>query len=198
LVEKHRVMHVDADREAHRLYAPGTEGFTRVVAEFGEDVVGADGAVDRRVLGAKVFGNPERMAALRTAMGDIPGFFNAMIDGWQTGLPDDAVAVFEAVNLIENGYMARCHAAWLVVSETETAVERMVANRGLTREEAEQRLASARDWRERAPAADRIFHNDGSIDEFIAEVDAAFDEIVAGHRGGTLPKPRWFETQASS
>ncbi len=198
LVEQHDVMHVDADREAHRLYAPGTEGFTRVVAEFGDDVVGADGAVDRRVLGAKVFGNPERMAALRTAMGDIPAFFNAMIDGWSRDLPDDAVAVYEAVNLIENGYMARCHTAWLVVCEPETAIARMVANRGLTREEAEQRLASARDWREREPAADRIFHNDGTIESYMAEVDAAFAETYAAYRAGTLPRPRWFETQPAT
>lgn len=48
----------------------------------------------------------------------------------------------------------------------------MVANRGLTREEAEQRLASATDWRAQAPLADRILHNDGTVEEFLAQVDA--------------------------
>lgn len=196
LVEKYGAMHVDADREAHRMYAPGTEGFTRVVAEFGQDVVGADGAIDRKILGARVFGNAERMAALRTAMGDIPAFFNGMIDAWQHELRPGEVAVFEAVNLIENGYASRCNASWLVVSERETAIARMIANRGLSREEAEQRLASARDWQERAPAADRIFHNDGTVDDLLATVDAAFEETCSLFNNGALPRPKWFEVEA--
>ncbi len=195
LVEKYGAMHVDADKEAHRLYAPGTEGFTRVVAEFGEEVVGADGVIDRKILGAKVFGNQERMDALRTAMGDILAFFNGMIEGWKRDLADDQVAVYEAVLLLERGYMARCDTAWLVVCEDETAIERMVANRGLTRAEAEQRLASATDWRERAPMADRIFHNDTTIDAYMAEADAAFEETLAAHRAGTLGPNAWSKLQ---
>lgn len=191
LVEKYGAMHVDADKEAHRLYAPGTEGFTRVVAEFGPEIVGPDGVIDRKILGAKVFGNQERMDALRTAMGDILAFFNGMIDDWKRTLPEDQVAVYEAVLLLERGYMARCDTAWLVVCENDTAIERMVANRGLTREEAEQRLASATDWRERAPMADRILHNDGTLEEFIAQVDAAFEETYADYRAGKLTTNAW-------
>lgn len=196
LVEKYGALHVDADREAHRLYAPGTEGFTRVVAEFGPEVVGPDGVIDRKILGAKVFGNQERMDALRTAMGDILAFFNGMIDGWKRDLPEDQVAVYEAVLLLERGYMAKCHTAWLVVSEDETAIERMVANRGLTQAEAEQRLASATDWRERERLADRILHNDGTVEEFLAQVDAAFEETYAAYRAGTLPENAWTRAQA--
>ena len=39
----------------------GTAAFDQVVACFGADVVGDDGEVDRRVLGSKVFGNPEAL-----------------------------------------------------------------------------------------------------------------------------------------
>ena len=61
-------VHCDADKLVHRLYDPGTPGFERVVAEFGTEVVGADGYVDRKVLGSKVFGNPEAMRRLTRAM----------------------------------------------------------------------------------------------------------------------------------
>ena len=49
-------IHCDADKLVHGLYAPGTPGFDKVVGHFGQEVVGADGFVDRKVLGAKVFG----------------------------------------------------------------------------------------------------------------------------------------------
>lgn len=192
LVERYRAIHVDADREIHQLYAPGTPGFDRVVAEFGREIVGPDGVIDRKVLGAKVFGNAERMEALRTAIGDIPAHFMGVLERWHRDLPEDAIAVLEAVNLLEREYMTRCHAAWLVVCERETAIARMEANRGLTRAEAKQRLASATDWREREPAADLVIHNDGTVEDLLATVDAAIEEAAARHRAGTLPRPRWY------
>src|SRR5215211_4843937 len=63
--------HCDADKLVHRLYDPGTPGFDRVVEAFGQEVVGADGYVDRKVLGAKVFGKPDEMNKLTRAMGSI-------------------------------------------------------------------------------------------------------------------------------
>src|SRR2546423_8134367 len=76
-------VHCDADKLVHRLYDPGTPGFERVVAAFGDEVVGADGLVDRRVLGSKVFGNPEAMRRLTRAMGDISGAIRAQIGPWR-------------------------------------------------------------------------------------------------------------------
>ena len=57
-------VHSDADRVAHRLYDPGTSGFESVVAAFGQEVVGEDGYIDRRLLGGMVFGKPEEIADL--------------------------------------------------------------------------------------------------------------------------------------
>jgi dephospho-CoA kinase len=192
LAEKHGAIHVDADREIHQLYAPGRPGFDRVVAEFGNDIVGADGIIDRKVLGAKVFGNAERMEALRTAIGDIPAHFMAMLQRWHEELHGEALAVFEAINLLERDYMTLCDAAWLVVCKRDTAKARMLTSRGLTEAEAEQRLASATDWREREPAADRVFHNDGTVDDLLAAVDAALAKTRAAHKAGTLARPRWY------
>ena len=197
LAEAHGALHVGADREVHRMYAPGTSGFDRVVAEFGEEIVGEDGVIDRRVLGGMVFGKPERMEALRTAIGDIPGYFMALLDRWREELPEDGIGVLEAVNLLENAYMTKADAAWLVVTEEATAITRLMETRALSQEEAERRLASARDWRERAPAADRIFHNDGTQEAFLAAINEAIAETVAAFRAGTLPRPRWHEAPES-
>src|SRR5947209_2647899 len=53
---------IDADRIGHEVYRPGSEGFARVAEAFGPGVVGADGAIDRRALGALVFADPAARA----------------------------------------------------------------------------------------------------------------------------------------
>ena len=39
----------------HKAYLKGTPGFEKVVAAFGEEIVGVDGEIDRKLLGPKVF-----------------------------------------------------------------------------------------------------------------------------------------------
>ena len=184
-------VHCDADKLVHKLYDPGTPGFERVVAEFGEDVVGADGYIDRKVLGAKVFGNREAMGRLTRAMGDISGMIQAEIERWRETLPHDAAAVMEAVNLIEPGYGRWCDQVWLVAAEPEGAKKRLMARNGFSEAEAEQRLKSQRPWQERAGAADVVIHNNGDIDAVRSAVRREFQRIHALHLAGELPPSRY-------
>src|SRR5947209_7377542 len=48
---------IDSDRLAREVVEPGTEGLAEVVAEFGDSVLGADGALDRPALGRRIFGD---------------------------------------------------------------------------------------------------------------------------------------------
>ncbi len=192
-------VHGNADTLVHQLYAPGTPGFARVVAEFGPEVVGPDGSIDRRALGSKVFGNPEAMRRLTRAMGDITGLIRRTIEEWRATLPAHQPAVLEAVNLIEPGYAAWCDQVWLVTCNPETARARLAARNNLPAEEIEKRLASQRDWRLRAPAADFVLHNDGGPEELRRAVRAELNRILALHRAGALPLTayhRWRARQA--
>jgi len=193
LVMTRGAIHANADTLVHRMYDPGTDGFDRIVAEFGSEVIGADGTIDRKVIGSKVFGNRERMSALTTAIGDISGMIHNTIDAWHEELPQDAIAIMEAANLIEPGYSEWCDVTWLVACEMETARPRLMARNGFTEEEAMQRINGARDWRDRAPAADRIFHNDSTLQEFKSEIDAGIAETKARFDADELAKSRWFD-----
>lgn len=177
LANFHGARHIDADRHVHTMYEPGKPAFDRIVAEFGDRVVGADGYIDRKALGDIVFGKAELLAALRTAIGDIEGEFMRLL----RELKDDPapIAVFEAVRLFEGPYMEICDAGWLVASDDETAISRLMARNSLTRDEAEQRMASATPWRERAAKADLVLHNDGSIAEFQAAIDVAVGKALS-------------------
>jgi dephospho-CoA kinase len=178
LVDAHGARHIDADRHVHTMYEPGKPAFDRIVAEFGGQVVGSDGYIDRKALGDIVFGKPDRLAALRTAIGDIEGEFMRLL----RELKDDPapIAVFEAVRLFEGPYMEVCDAGWLVASENETALTRLMARNNFSREEAEQRMASAIHWTERSPKADLVLHNDGSTEEFLSSIDDAIVRTLTG------------------
>ena len=55
---------IDADVLGHRTYDPGSPAHAQVAAAFGRDVLAADGTIDRKALGGKVFGNPQELRRL--------------------------------------------------------------------------------------------------------------------------------------
>ena len=74
---------IDADRLGHRAYDPGTQAYRQVIETFGEEVVGDDNQIDRKVLGSKVFAQPAALKQLtdivwpeirRLAVMEIAGF----------------------------------------------------------------------------------------------------------------------------
>ncbi|MEX1104003.1 MAG: dephospho-CoA kinase, partial [Dehalococcoidia bacterium] len=117
--------HCDADKLVHRLYDPGTPGFDRVVEAFGGDIVGEDGFIDRKVLGAKVFGKPLEMGRLTKAIGSITDAVQGEIERWRRELGPHDIAVMEAVNLMEAGYARWCDQMWLVGVDDEVARARL-------------------------------------------------------------------------
>ena len=191
-------VHCDADRLVHRLYDPGTDAFDRIVGIFGEEIVGADGFIDRRILGAKVFGKPEQMNKLTTAIGSIADAVKSVIDEWNRSMSANEVAVLEAVNLVEAGYGQWCHQVWLLACDDDIARRRLAARNQYSDEEVEQRLASQRRWEERAPAADLVVFNNGSEEQFVSEVKSRFTHTRHLWQVGEMEPSRylaWWEAR---
>lgn len=184
-------VHCDADRLVHRMYDPGTDAFDRIVAIFGDEIVGEDGYIDRRKLGAKVFGKPEEMNKLTTAIGSIVDAIKAVIDEWNDTLGADDVAVLEAVNLVEAGYGRWCSQVWLFAADEEIVRQRLVARNQYTEDEIDQRMASQRSWEERAPAADLLIFNNDTQEQFESEVRADFSQVRHLWQNGELEPTRY-------
>jgi dephospho-CoA kinase len=192
LIEKYGVTHGDADKIVHRMFDPGKVGFDNAVKEFGIEVIGPDGYIDRRKIGAMVFGNAEAMGRWMRAIGNIEDEMRTTIERWRATLGPHDVAVLEAVNLIEANYSRWCDATWLVAADDAIAKPRLMARNNFSSEEAQQRLDAQRKWTERAPAADHVFHNNGTYEDFLAEIDETFEETKRQFEAGTLPKSKWF------
>jgi dephospho-CoA kinase len=185
--------HCDADKLVHRLYDPGTPAFDRIVGLFGQAVVGSDGYIDRRLLGARVFGHPEEMKKLTTAIGNIGEAVKGVVDAWNVALARTDVALLEAVNLFEAGYGQWCHQTWLFACSDAIARQRLMTRNGFTLEEANQRLGSQRPWEERASAGDFVLHNDGAYETLADCVRAEFARVRDLWERGLLPPSRYHD-----
>src|SRR5882757_9813716 len=64
---------VDSDVIAREVVEPGTEGLAAVVAEFGEQILTAEGSLDRPKLGAVVFADDKRRGALNAIVHPLVG-----------------------------------------------------------------------------------------------------------------------------
>jgi dephospho-CoA kinase len=170
---------IDADKIGHETYLPGTPGFTAVVGEFGKDIVAADGTIDRRALGAKVFAAPAALAKLNAIVHPlIAEAIRRHLDEMRAAGEKRAVVV-EAAVLIEAGWRPLVDEVWVVVAPPEVAIDRLARDRGLEREEAARRIAAQLTNEGRTAGADVVIANDGSLDDLRAEVDRVWRERLA-------------------
>src|ERR1700755_131666 len=94
---------IQADELGHEALARGGEANPAVVREFGQEVVSADGAIDRKALAAVVFANPARLAQLNAIVHPaVVRREEQMIEAYERQHPD-GIAVVEAAILIETG-----------------------------------------------------------------------------------------------
>ena len=164
---------IDADAVGHDVYRPGTEGFRQVVAAFGDDVVGADGAIDRRRLGARVFADPRELTRLNAIVHPLIALeIRRRIADAVTAAPERPIVV-EAAIMIEAGWRF-FDRIWLVTASRETAIARVAASRGLSRAEIGRRIDAQMPEAERRKHAHLVIENDGSLDALRAQVEAAW------------------------
>jgi dephospho-CoA kinase len=164
---------IDADRVGHDVYRPGSEGFRRVQEAFGAAVVAADGTIDRRVLGARVFDDGQALARLNALLHPLIGEeLRDRITAAVAEDPDRPVVV-EAAIMLEAGWRF-FERIWVVVVNRETAIARVTSSRGLTREEVERRIDAQMTNEERRRRADLVIENDGSIEALRAQVALAW------------------------
>ncbi|HEX8994706.1 MAG TPA: dephospho-CoA kinase [Ktedonobacterales bacterium] len=176
LLELGASVYVDADNIVHELYLPGQALPPLIAQAFGPGALDGDGGVDRRALGAMVFGSPERLRQLEEIVH--PAVREELIRRMRALGPDD-VGVLDAVKLIESGYAPFCHGIWIVTCPPDTQIQRMIQTRGLTEEEARARLAAQPPIDAKLSLATAVIHNDGSLDDLRQQVTEAWDKFKA-------------------
>lgn len=171
-LEERGAVLVDADALAREVVEPGTQGLTRIVAEFGRDVLGADGRLDRPKLGALVFGDADRLAALN---GIVHPLVRSRAAAIAEAAAEDSVVVQDIPLLVETGQGSDFHLVVVVDAPDDVRLQRMLEHRGMTEDAARARMAAQAKRQERLAAADVVLDNSGSLQHLLDQVDRLWD-----------------------
>jgi dephospho-CoA kinase len=171
LLELGAERYIDADALVHSLYASGRPIARDVAQAFGEQVLAADGSVDRAALGAIVF---EDHAALRRLEAIVHPAVGTALGGAIAAVSAGGIAVIDAVKLLEGGSGALCQSKWLVICPQQQELARLMARNAYSSDEAWARIRAQPAVEPRLALVDEVIDNGGSLEQTRAQVEAAF------------------------
>jgi dephospho-CoA kinase len=182
---EHGAVVVDADRIAREVVEPGTPALDRIAEEFGSAVIAEDGSLDRAALGAIIFADPAKRGILNAITH--PAIMELSQRRFaEAGAADpDAIVVYDVPLLSEARGKAEFDVVVVVSAPEQTRIERMVSLRGMSRDEAENRIRSQVPEAERRALADILIESGGTLDETLAQADDVWTQLrqrtVGGH-----------------
>lgn len=167
---------VDADLLAREVVAPGTEALAEIAETFGPEMLLANGELDRKALGAKVFAD----AAAREALGAIthPRIAKAGQDAMAAfAAQGEPIAIYEAALIVEKNLQSGMHGLIVVSVPEDVQLQRLVARDNIDMDDARARLASQLPLADKLAVADFVIDNSGSPADTKQQVQALWDTL---------------------
>ena len=165
---------IDSDALSHRATAKGAPGYKPVVENFGKWILNADGEINRGKLGELVFRDPSALEKLEDI---IHPLVEQAVDVL-VKRASQSVVVIEAIKLLESQLRQGCDSVWVAYAPEEIQIERIMRKRGLTREQAIQRISAQSPQSDKVAAADVVIRNIGSYEDLWKQVNNAWKQAV--------------------
>ncbi len=165
---------IDADGLSHRATARGAPGYDPVVSTFGKWILDGGGEIDRKKLGALVFRDPDALAQLEAIVHPL---VREAVDVLIRRSTQPVVAV-EAIKLLEGPLRQRCNSIWVTYAPPALQIERLMASRQMSRQEAQQRIEAQNRQTDKLSQADVVIRNEGSFDDLWRQVEEAWRQNV--------------------
>jgi len=179
---EHGAIIVDADELAREVVEPGTHGLQAVRERFGDEIISADGSLNRPALGAIVFSDPAALADLNAITH--PAVWRAATERFEAAeaADPDAVVVYDVPLLVEAAEGRPLHFDRVVVVEADRdeRIRRLIADRGMSEADAVSRIGAQADDDSRRAIADVVLDNNGSRQQLVDRVDAFWHDLSAG------------------
>jgi dephospho-CoA kinase len=168
---------VYADELAREVVAKGTPGLEEIVATFGPEVLDGSGQLDRKALGARVFGDEaarRRLNAIthpRVAALSLQRFAEHFGGGAE-------LVCYEVPLLVESGLADKLRPVVVVAAPEDVQVRRTMERDGLDEDAARARVRSQAPLAEKLKVADFVIENDGTKEDLLRRTD----EVAAAVR----------------
>ncbi len=153
---------VSADLLGHAAYARGTTGYDELVRSFGAEIVGADGEIDRKILGDIVFRDE---AKLKTLQSIVWHRIRAMLKDElrRNRIVRVDTTALEAAVLFEAGWQDLADCVWTVEATYHLRLARIVKKTGMSEDAARNRIDAQLAPEIRIEKADEVICNDGDL-----------------------------------
>jgi dephospho-CoA kinase len=169
---------VDADALAREVVEPGTPALAQIVAEFGREVLQAEGRLDRARLGEIVFPDPVKRKRLEaiTHPAIRARFEKIMADLERAGW--DGILIWDAALLVESGGNKKMDRLVVVTTDAATQLRRLMGRDGVSEEAARARTASQMPLAVKARYADYVIDNSGTPQQTEARVREVYRALL--------------------
>lgn len=172
---------LDADITAREVVAKGTIGLEKIVAEFGAEILNADGSLDRAKLGSIVFADEKKRLLLNSIVHPLVHEAQAKWLAEVENKDKNAIAIIDAALMIESGNHRRMDKLIVVWCDPDEQLKRLMKRNGINEQEAKRRIAAQLSQDEKKSHADLLIDTtDGfaETDKQVAEIYLALKLIV--------------------
>ncbi|MGE6375676.1 dephospho-CoA kinase [Peribacillus muralis] len=166
---------IDADLASRAVVEPGEEAYQQVLRAFGEDILLADGTIDRAKLGAIIFHDREKRLQLN-------GIVHPAVRKWMSLKTEEALAagketVFMDIPLLfESKLTYMVEKTLLIYADERVQLERLMNRNGLSEADALARIHSQMPLADKKDLADAVIDNNGELTETKKQVRAILDD----------------------
>lgn len=169
---------VDADQLAREVVEPGMPALAELAAEFGDDIIGDNGALRRHVLAERAFVSREKTDRLNAITH--PAIARLKKERFSAAeRAGEAAVVYDMPLLVEQGLHQDMDLTVVVHTDRDVRLERLQNSRGLSAEDARRRMDAQIDDATRLAAADVVIDNSGPLEELDPQVEKLVNRIRA-------------------
>lgn len=169
---------LDADQTAREVVMVGTPGLKALVDAFGEEILNADGTLDRKRLGAVIFADQSQRERLNHILHPfIIARQDEILNAWEAEDPD-GIGIVDAALMIESGGYKRFDKLIVVHCRPEVQLERLMLRDKLSRDEALRRINSQMSQDEKQKFADYLIDTSDGFDLTRARTVEVHNQLI--------------------
>ena len=180
-LKKHGVPVLDADKTVHRLLQSDSSIISKLVHEFGSEILGDNEGINRSKLGLRIFRDEDARKRLERIVH--PRVIECMKDE-QTALQNTGAkfCVWDVPLLLEAGFVNFVDEVWVVWVPRDLQISRVLARDKLSLAEVEARIAAQGSLDEKRQQADVVIDNSGSALETERQLKKIWEKLIVNNR----------------
>jgi dephospho-CoA kinase len=168
---------IEADKLGHQVMAQDAEAYAPILAQFGPEILTAQGEIDRRKLGALVFQNPPLLEKLNAIVHPLVRVRAGQLAEDFAGREPDGICIYEAAILIETGSFRDYKRLIVASCREEQLVQRAIERDHLTREEVLNRLRRQMPLEEKVKYADYVIDTSETKEHTLAQTRSVYASL---------------------